>query len=124
VDWAVIRSSILAGLIVIVPAALVSQWLSSGDDGWTFFFLLVVLLGFVIAGFGAGYLRSDTPMKHGAIAAVGCYAVVQLFGMVKRLIAGESINPVTYILMAFLAASFGLVGGLFGDWHRRRSRRP
>ncbi len=123
IDWAVIRNSALAGLMVIVPAALLGQWLANGDGGWPFLFLLIVLLGFVIAGFGAGFLRSDTPMKHGAIAALCCYVVVQLFGLVMRLIDGEPVNPLTYVIMAFMAASFGLVGGVFGDWHRRRNRR-
>ncbi len=123
IDWTVIRSSALAGLMIIVPAALVSQWLASGDGAWPFLFLLVVLIGFVVAGFGAGFLRSDTPMKHGAISAIAAYVVVQTVFAVVRLARGEDLNPITYPLLALMAGSFGLLGGLFGDWHRRRTRR-
>ncbi len=124
IDWNVIRSSALAGLLIVVPAALIAQFLrSTAVGGLAWLFLLVVLVGFVVAGFGAGFLRSDTPMKHGAIAAICAYAMIQLFGAVWRLAQGESINPLTYPLLALMAGSFGLVGGLFGDWHRRRSQR-
>lgn len=124
IDWTVIRSSALAGLMIVVPSALIAQFLRStavGDLAWVF--LVIVLIGFVVAGFGAGFLRSDTPMKHGAISAICAYAMIQIFGAAWRIARGESINPVTYPLLALMAGSFGLVGGLFGDWHRRRTRR-
>lgn len=122
-DWRVIRSSALAGLVIIIPAAVISSWLASGEGAWPFVFLLVVMFGFIVAGFGGGFLRSDTPMKHGALAAIACYAIVQLFGLIRRLIAGESVNPATYLIMLFIAATLGLIGGLFGDWHRRKNVR-
>ncbi len=110
--------------MIVVPAALIAQFLRSTTvGGLAWLFLLIVLIGFVVAGFGAGFLRSDTPMKHGAISAICAYALIQLFGAIWRLSQGNEINPATYPLLALMAGSFGLVGGLFGDWHRRRNRR-
>ncbi len=124
IDWTVIRSSALAGLMIVVPAALIAQFLrSTAVGGLAWLFLFIVLVGFVVAGFGAGFLRSDTPMKHGAISAIVAYVMIQIFGAVWRLARGEGINPITYPLLALMAGSFGLVGGLFGDWHRRRTQR-
>lgn len=110
--------------MIVVPAALIAQMLrSTSVGGLAWLFLVIVLVGFVVAGFGAGFLRSDTPMKHGAIAAICAYVCIQLFGLIWRLARGEDVNPITYPLLALMAGSFGLVGGLFGDWHRRRSQR-
>ncbi len=110
--------------MIVVPAALIAQFLrSTAVGGLAWLFLFIVLVGFVVAGFGAGFLRSDTPMKHGAISAIVAYVMIQIFGAVWRLARGEDINPITYPLLALMAGSFGLVGGLFGDWHRRRTQR-
>lgn len=124
-DWPVIRAAATAGLIIIIPAAVLSEVLV-GDGGaanWAFLFWFVILIGFVIAGFGAGARRSDTPLMHGATAALVAYVVVQLFGFIKRLIAGETINVFTYPLMALLSATCGVAGAVFADWNRRRNIR-
>lgn len=123
-DWLTIRTSAIAGLMVVIPCAVLSEVLI-GDDGavgWSILFSILTLVGFMIAGFGAGRLRDDTPMSHGAAAAFVCWAVVQLFGVARRLIAGEPINVASYPLIAAIAVVCGIVGALFaGRSHRTRA---
>jgi predicted permease len=123
VDWRIVRNAATAGLLVVIPAAVVAQAFADDTDdgsGWALVFFAVTVLGFVIAGFAAGRLRSDTPMAHGATAAAVTWAVVQLFGTARRLLADE---PVSWLAIAFagmLAVSAGVAGGAFADWFRRR----
>jgi hypothetical protein len=122
-DWTVIRTAATAGLIVVIPAAVLAQ-IFAGEpgerSGWGFLFFAVTLLGFVIAGFGAGRLRSDTPMAHGATAAAATWAVVQLFGTVRRLVVGEPVSWLGLVFALMLAVAAGIAGGAFADWFRRR----
>jgi len=125
IDWRAVRSGALPGLLIIIPAALLAS-VSVGDRGrpiWSVVFGVLVLFGFMTAGYGAGRLRTDTPMMHGALAAVACYVVVQAFGIVTSLARGNSLSPDKYILTVLLAAVMGVAGGLFADWYRRRLSR-
>lgn len=124
-DWNVIRSAAATGLLIIVPAAVVSALIfdENSDSSWAILFGFVVLTGFVTAGYLAGAKRSDTPMMHGAAAALACYVVVQLFGLLRRLAAGDDINLISYPVSALFAATFGVAGGVFADWNRRRQLR-
>ncbi len=124
-DWTVIRSSATVGLLVVVPAALISDLLFDRTDAlWlALLFAIVTLLGFIAAGYAAGRQRTDIPMSHGALAAVVCYAVVQAFGTIKRLVADEEINVIAYPFIAMIALTCGMAGALFADWHLRRTRR-
>ncbi len=125
IDWLTVRTAASAGLMIIIPAALVSAFLvgEDGPVGWSVLFVLLVLLGFFVAGFGAGRLRNDTPMMHGSLAAMSCYAVVQIFGTIRRLSAGESIHPITYPLFLMIAAALGIAGAVFADWSARKTAR-
>lgn len=122
-DWSIIRNAATAGLLVVIPAALVAQVFAGEVDdgsGWPLLFFAVTILGFLIAGFAAGRLRSDTPLAHGAVAAGITWAAVQVFGTVRRLLADE---PVSWLALAFagmLAVCAGIAGGAFADWFRRR----
>jgi predicted permease len=122
-DWSVIRTATATGLLVVIPAAVLAQLVAGDaddDSAWPLVFFAVTVLGFVLAGFAAGRLRSDTPMAHGATAAALTWAVVQVFGTARRLLADE---PVSWLAIAFagmLAVSAGIAGGAFADWFRRR----
>ena len=124
-DWGVVRQGAIAGLVLIIPAALLSAIATSSDSNTNlaFLFSFLILIGFSIAGFVAGSRRSDTPMMHGAAAAVACYVVVQLFGLLRRLAAGESVNFLTYPLAVLFAATCGVAGAVLADWNRRRALR-
>ena len=109
----------------MLPAAALSSLFVDDDtsSAWSILFGVVTLFGFMVAGYGAGRIRNDTPMLHGATAAALCYVVVQIFGVVRRLASGESINPAMYPLTALLAATMGVAGALFADWYRRKTLR-
>jgi hypothetical protein len=125
IDWVVIRTAALAGLFVLVPAIVVLTLVldDSSSTLWIYLFGLLAVFGFLTAGYGAGRIRSDTPMIHGAIAGLACYVAIQLFGVIFRLIRGDSINPLQYPFLAMLSAALGASGGLFADWYRRKGDR-
>lgn len=125
IDWVVIRSAALAGLMVLVPAIVVLTLVldESSASIWIYIFGLLLVFGFLTAGYGAGRVRSDTPMIHGAIAGLSCYAAIQLFGVVSRVLRGESVNPWQYPFLAIFSASLGASGALFADWYRRKDAR-
>lgn len=111
--------------MIIIPSAVLSAILV-GEDGsvlWSALFIFLIVLGFFIAGFGAGRLRNDTPMMHGSVSAMVCYAIVQLFGTARRVAAGDSINLMSYPLFLMIAASCGIAGAVFADWSERKTAR-
>ena len=132
VHWRVIRLAVLVGLAVVIPAALIAQVLGDEHDerdGWVVVFFVLTVLGFVLAGFVAGRLRSDTPMSHGATAAALTWAAVQVFGTTRRLLIGESVSWLALVFAGMMAVTAGVAGGAFADWFRRRvepriARRP
>lgn len=123
VDWTVIRTAAATGLLVVIPAAVLAQLVAGdADEGspWSLVFFAVTVLGFALAGFAAGRLRSDTPMAHGATAAGVTWAAVQLFGTVRRLVVGEQVSWLAIAFAGMLAVCAGIAGGAFADWFRRR----
>jgi hypothetical protein len=108
----------------VVPLALLNLWII--DDESTNFaklgFFGGLMFAFAAAGYGGGKLAPWAPMAHGALGAAGSYLIVQAFGIVRRLIAGDPINFIGYPLQAFIAAGCGLLGAAFADWVRRSGR--
>ncbi len=124
IDWKTVASSTLAGLMVVVPATIVVQFLPDDIHGSVrFLFFGVIIFGFLAAGYGAGRQERSTPMIHGALAGGATYACVQLVGLVLRLARGETVNPFAYLFLALLAATTGVLGALFADWYLRRDLR-
>ncbi len=109
--------------MIVVPAALISAVFIEANTIWAFLFFLVTLTGFTISGFGAGRIRRDTPMMHGALAGIATYVIVQIFGVISRLVRGADINIATYPVLAILAGTCGVGGGLLADWYQRKSAR-
>ena len=72
IDWDVIKQAALAGLFVLVPAIVVLTLVLDENSAsiWIYIFGLILVFGFMTAGYGAGRIRSDTPMIHGAIAGL------------------------------------------------------
>lgn len=120
-DWKVVRTAATAGLILLVPAAIGSEFLvdESNRGLLSLLFFSLIILGFVIAGFGAGRLRTDTPMVHGLAAAWAAWAVIQAFGVIRRLASGEDITWQALPMSALIAATCGVAGAVFADWSRR-----
>lgn len=121
-DWSVIRTAATAGLVILVPAAIVSELFVSSTTSSiiVYVFFAVIMFGFSSCGYAAARLNSNTPLTHGAVAAIVAYAVIQVVGIVTSLARGEDLNPIGYPLLVGIAASFGMLGALFGDWYRRK----
>lgn len=123
-DWTVIRTAATAGLLLIVPGAfLTSVLFQDGPSLLSWLFLLLILVGFGLAGYVAGRLRSDTPIGHGVLSALLCFLVAQLFGIVVSLTRGDSIAWIAIPLTALLAGSLGALGALLSDVVHRRAVR-
>ena len=124
IDWTVVRSAALAGLTVLVPITILSLWII-GDDSSSYTklgFFGLTMFGFAAAGYGAGKLAPQAPMAHGALGAMGTWLVIQGFGIIRRLVAGDSIGWLGYPLQAMIAAGCGIFGAVFADWISRSGR--
>lgn len=123
------RTSVLKGtavtLAITVPPAVVVQLMDDGDDmaasNWTRVAFLVILVGFGAGGWVAARRQPTAPLAHGAAAAFVAWAIVQGIGIVRRLVAGDSLDWLSFVFAALLAASTGAVGGLLADRRRHRS---
>lgn len=123
-DWTIARTAATGGLIIIVPGAFLSRLVfNSGPQALAWVFLVVVLIGFGLAGYIAGRLRPDTPMLHGSVSALLAFVVAQVFGIIAALARGDSISWVVIPLTALLAASLGVAGALAADVAHRRTAR-
>jgi hypothetical protein len=117
-DWRAVGVGALVAAAITVPAALVQQALDRGST-LTYVLFAAIVVGLVVAGGVAGRLAGERCPQHGALAAVVSYLAIQLVGAVVRLVRGDSINVVSYLVVALLAASCGTIGGYLVD---RRGR--
>ncbi|MCP3909475.1 MAG: hypothetical protein GY713_00820 [Actinomycetia bacterium] len=122
VDLHAIISGAVAGLVVIVPAALAAQLLIDHDSGWRVkaLFTAVILFGLLAAGFGGARVGHLAPLSNGILSAMLAWAVVQGFGVVRRLIAGDDVSWGAVVFAGMLAATTGVVGATFANWFQRR----
>ncbi len=124
IKWNVVKTSAIAGLWLLVPITVVSLVLL--DDNSSSFarlgFFALTMFGFTAAGYGGGKLAPHAPMAHGALGAAGTWAIIQAFGVVRRLISGEPIAWIGLPLLGFIAAGCGIGGAAFADWIRRSGR--
>ena len=124
-DMTVLRTAATAGLIVIVPAAIVSRIFldDNAAQPWAWLFFALVVLGFAASGVVAAQLRTDTPMIHGIAAALLAFVVAQVIGIILSVASGNSISLAAIAISAILAALAGASGALIKDWFRRRQLR-
>lgn len=109
---------------MIIPAAFLSSVVfQDGAAGWVWLFLVLILIGFTVAGYVAGRLRPDTPMLHGALGGLLAFVVAQVFGLVVTLSQGESVVWIAIPLTALLAVCLGVAGSLLSDLVHRRTAR-
>lgn len=110
-------------MFLAVPAALANVVLSAQDADdrsalLSFLTLLVLLLGFVLAGFAAGRLATFERARHGTAAALIVFVLVQVIAVLGRLDRGDGISIFSIVFTGFLAAAAGAAGGTLG------ARRP
>lgn len=115
---------IVTALVIVVPAGVLNQLLvDSGDidaaSPVAIVFWVLILAGGAAGGWAVVRLSPDASLLYAAGAAAGAYLIVQGFGVVRRLVAGEDLSWLAYPMLAMMMATFGLFGGMFARrWHR------
>lgn len=80
IDWRSCARGALVGLAIIVPTTIVRVVLdreidSFDDSGWIYPLFLLILIGYLAAGWVAGRARPSSPLTHGALAGLGVLVV-------------------------------------------------
>jgi len=75
-SWPSITRGALAGLAIVVVAAIARAVLNHQMDDfkksiWVYLLFVLVLVGYFAAGYVAGRARPDTPLANGALAGLG-----------------------------------------------------
>jgi len=121
VSWTVVaRAALIGSAVVAAPAVVASALLDDASGSITWLFLVLALAGFLAAGWTAGQTDGATPMLHGALAALATYAVVQIAGVIRRIVGGDDVEVVAVGVTALLSLCCGVGGALAADWFRRR----
>lgn len=116
------RGTVLAGarlaLIVAVPAIVLGEALGSAGGGLVLFLLyLVVLGGFCAGGRLAALRQPESPLTHGALAAIAAYvALVVAIILIQLALGREVADPVALVFNGLMAASAGMFGGYLAAW--------
>jgi hypothetical protein len=111
IDAGAVGLGAVVTMAVGVPVATIGSVVLDEGSDFVFFFAVLALLGFLAGGFVAGARQPDTPMMHGALAALAGFAVAQSVAAVLQVIRDEDVSPVAIVFNAVLAANIGLVGG-------------
>ena len=121
------RRAVLAGAQLALPVAgaatvagQVVKWITEGDLNLVLY--LVVLAAWVMGGRVAGRRQPESPLTHGALAALLAYVVLIVVLTLIDLARGNEVaHPVYVMSNALMAASMGIVGGSLAV---RRNGRP
>lgn len=122
-DRLVVARAAAFGVLLAMPAALANVVLADQTPkpkGALNLTLMVLLVGFFIAGVAAGSAAPAQIAKHGAVAALAVYVPVQVVGVLGRLDRGEPVQIITIFVVGFLAAWAGTVGARIGANRRAR----
>jgi peptidoglycan/LPS O-acetylase OafA/YrhL len=122
IDWRAVGAGVVAALALALPAGLIGAVVVDDEsNNGVFVFFLVIMAGMLVGGFVAGSKRPDSPLTHGAVAAVLAYALAQTVTVIVRILGDTTLrSPVVYVFNALLMASLGVVGGLVAE--RRNAR--
>lgn len=121
------RGAVLAGarlaVIVAVPAIILGQFLGSAAGGNAVILLYLILLGGLCAGGRLAALRQpESPLTHGALAAIAAYLTLVLGIVAIQLALGREVaDPVSLVFNGLMAASAGMFGGYLAAWHAGRA---
>lgn len=112
------RLALIVGAVAIALAQAVTS-LTAADANLPLY--LVLLGGLGAGGRLAALRRPDSPLTHGALAAISAYVVLIVAITVIRLALGrEMAAPVALVFNGMMAASAGMFGAFFAL--RRGSR--
>jgi len=76
IRWALVLRGALTGLAIIVPVTVVRVLLDReisdfDDSGWVYPLFVLILVGYLVAGWIAGRSETETPLMHGTLAGIG-----------------------------------------------------
>jgi len=110
-------------MLVAAAAIVVAQAITSLTDRDANLLLYLVLLGGMVAGGRVAALRQpETPLTHGALAALSAYVVlIVVITLIRVALGREVADPVSLVFNGLMAASAGIFGGYLAV---RRSERP
>ena len=105
-------------LLIAVPAAVFSEWMSdddgSNESNWVLLAGLVVVIAYLFGGALAGRAEASAPFLNGAAATFLAWGIVQTVGVVLRLGRGDDVNLIGLVFNGLLAASIGILGAWIG----------
>ena len=108
----------LVAVVIAVPAGVVGRVLSDrpNQPDWLWVLVVIVLAG-LVAGAAVAASRQDRgfPLTHGVVTAVGVFVVVQVVGILIRLLRSDSISWSRVTSSLLLSLMAGMVGGLVGS---------
>ncbi|HEV2758124.1 MAG TPA: TIGR04086 family membrane protein [Acidimicrobiales bacterium] len=109
---AVVAGAQLAVLVGAVAIVLAQAVTSLTDRDANLLLYLVLLGGLVAGGRVAAVRRPDSPLTHGALAALVAYVVLIVVVTLIRLALGREVaDPVSLVFNGLMAASAGIFGG-------------
>jgi len=115
-DLSVVTAGAMMTLLLTGPAALIRASIDDSSDTslWVLALYLMIIAGYMLGGALAGRQHPSTAFVHGAAATFLAFAILQTFGIVRRLADGRGISIGALVFNALLAASIGVIGAWFG----------
>lgn len=115
------RSAILAGALLALAVAvpvLVAGVVIDPDEQSNVVLVLwaAVMVGFALGGRRAARRRPDAPFSNGATAALVAYAAILIVTSIIRVARGTAFDLTLMVFNGFMAATFGIIGGLVAGW--------
>ena len=115
--WGAIWRSGVSVAVLLLPIAIVMEITRPHGGALLLGFLAILFLA-AVSGFGAAKLSPEPPLPNGAAAAALGYAIVQGIGIVHHIVSGGGVSPISYLYLALLMASCGMLGAML----ERRTR--
>ena len=117
VRWPAVARGAALGLAVAVPAIVVAEVIDAAVDidsesDLVFVFYLAVVAALAVGGWRAAKESPDAPLVHGALGALGAYAVLVVGLAVVELVSGDTVDAVAVVFNGFMAATAGVLGGM------------
>ena len=111
------------GLLVAMPAAFANVVYAGEVPKATAsvnISFLIVLLGFVLAGWLAGREASSESARHGVLAALVAFIPVEVVAVLGRMDRGEPLSLPRIVIVGLFAAGLGFAGSRMGAARRNR----
>jgi putative membrane protein (TIGR04086 family) len=117
-----------SALAVALPASLLAQVIDTADGrddppAVVYLLVAVVLAAMGVGGWVVGRRRPARPAPLGATVGLAAIAVIQVLGVVRRLVAGDDVAWATIPLTVALAMAVGAGAAVLGARQPGRTRR-